>query len=60
MFVKTSELLRNQVTLYRQIREIASQGNKNKEDIETIFAAIEESTPHKEESSNRKIGFDQP
>ncbi|MES0491627.1 MAG: ORF6N domain-containing protein [Leptospirales bacterium] len=59
VFVKTSELLRNQATLYRRIEIIARQGNKNKDDIETIFTAIEQlQDVQGEDYTNRKIGFD--
>lgn len=64
VFVKTAELLRNQMRLYFKIEEIARQSGKNEKDIEAIFAAIEylHETLHKEEeksplSGKRKIGF---
>ena len=59
VFVKTSELLRNQAKLYRRIEEVAGQGIKNRDDIETIFTAIEQlQDVQGEDQTKRKIGFD--
>lgn len=59
VFVKTSELLRNQTELYQKIERIARQGNKNSEDIEKIFKVIDELVDYRIEKVKRnKIGFD--
>ena len=58
VFVKTSELLRNQAELYQKIEKIARQGNKNTEDIDMIFRVIDELVDHKTENGKKKrIGF---
>ena len=59
VFVKTSELLRNQAELYQKIEKIARQGNKNEKDIEKIFRIIDELVDHQQDADQKKnrIGF---
>lgn len=58
VFAKTSELLRNQVDIYKKIEAIEKQGLKNSEDIQDIFQAIKELYGFQEKDKHKKIGFD--
>jgi len=58
VFVKTSELLRNQAEIYKKIEKIERQGTKNAKDIELIFRAIKDLYGYQEKAKKRKIGFE--
>jgi hypothetical protein len=58
VFVKTSELLRNQSEIYKKIEKIEKQGLENSEDIKTLFKAMKELYGFQEKNKSKKIGFD--